>query len=236
MSYEKSYSRTSGSEVSTFAVLMRNVYTWMTCALMMTGLTAMIVARNADWVMAIATNSVLLWTLLIAEIGLVFFISFCLNKISFITAGLFFALYAILNGVTMSFIMLVYTAESIAQAFFVTAATFGGMSLYGYFTKRDLTGIGRVLIMGLWGLIVATLVNLFWHNDTLTSILNYAGVIIFVGLTAYDTQKIKGMLTQAQYSGVNDQTNKLALLGSIVLYLDFINLFLKLLSIMGKRK
>jgi FtsH-binding integral membrane protein len=110
------------------------------------------------------------------------------------------------------------------------------MSLYGYFTKRDLTGIGRVLIMGLWGLIVATLVNLFWHNDTLTSILNYAGVIIFVGLTAYDTQKIKGMLTQAQYSGVNDQTNKLALLGSIVLYLDFINLFLKLLSIMGKRK
>lgn len=236
MSYEKSYSRTSGSEVSTFAVLMRNVYTWMTCALMMTGLTAMIVARNADWVMAIATNSVLLWTLLIAELGLVFFISSCLNKISFITAGLLFALYAILNGVTMSFIMLVYTAESIAQAFFVTAATFGGMSLYGYFTKRDLTGIGRVLIMGLWGLIVATLVNLFWHNDTLTSILNYAGVIIFVGLTAYDTQKIKGMLTQAQYSGVNDQTNKLALLGSIVLYLDFINLFLKLLSIMGKRK
>lgn len=236
MSYEKSYSRTSGSETSTFAVLMRNVYTWMTCALMMTGLTAMIVARNADWVMAIATNSVLLWTLLIAEIGLVFFISSCLNKISFITAGLLFALYAILNGVTMSFIMLVYTAESIAQAFFVTAATFGGMSLYGYFTKRDLTGIGRVLIMGLWGLIVATLVNLFWHNDTLTSILNYAGVIIFVGLTAYDTQKIKGMLTQAQHFGVNDLTNKIALLGSIVLYLDFINLFLKLLSIMGKRK
>ena len=235
MSYEKSYSRTSGSEVSTFAVLMRNVYTWMTCALMMTGLTAMIVARNADWVYAIS-NPTMMWTLLIAEIALVFFISFCLNKISFVTAGLLFALYAILNGVTLSFILLIYTAESIAQAFFVTAATFGGMSLYGYFTKRDLSTMGRVLIMGLWGLIVATLVNLFWQNDTFTSILNYAGVIIFVGLTAYDTQKIKNMLTNAQYTGVNDQTNKLALLGSIVLYLDFINLFLKILSIMGKRK
>lgn len=235
MSYEKSYSRTSGSEVSTFAVLMRNVYTWMTCALMMTGLTAMIVARNADWVYAIS-NPAMMWTLLIAEIALVFFISFCLNKISFVTAGLLFALYAILNGVTLSFILLIYTAESIAQAFFVTAATFGGMSLYGYFTKRDLSTMGRVLIMGLWGLIVATLVNLFWQNDTFTSILNYAGVIIFVGLTAYDTQKIKNMLTNAQHTGVNDQTNKLALLGSIVLYLDFINLFLKILSIMGKRK
>ena len=235
MSYEKSYSRTSGSEVSTFAVLMRNVYTWMTCALMMTGLTAMIVARNADWVYAIS-NPTMMWTLLIAEIALVFFISFCLNKISFVTAGLLFALYAILNGVTLSFILLIYTAESIAQAFFVTAATFGGMSLYGYFTKRDLSTMGRVLIMGLWGLIVATLVNLFWQNDTFTSILNYAGVIIFVGLTAYDTQKIKNMLTNAQHTGVNDQTNKLALLGSIVLYLDFINLFLKILSIMGKRK
>lgn len=223
------------AQSSVFAVLMRNVYTWMTCGLAMTALTAMIVGRNENWVYTLATSG-MYWGLLIAEVVLVIFLSARINKMSFATAGLMFAAYAILNGVTMSFIMLAYTAESIAQAFFVTAGTFGGMSLVGFFIKKDLSAMGRTLMMALIGLIIATIVNIFWQNSMMASILNYAGVIIFVGLTAYDTQKIKVMLQQAQYAGISDQTNKLALMGSLTLYLDFINLFLYILRLFGNRK
>lgn len=223
------------AQSSVFAVLMRNVYTWMACGLAMTALTAMIVGRNENWVYTIATSG-MYWGLLIAEVVLVIFLSARINKMSFATAGLMFAAYAILNGVTMSFIMLAYTAESIAQAFFVTAGTFGGMSLVGFFIKKDLSAMGRTLMMALIGLIIATIVNIFWQNNMMASILNYAGVIIFVGLTAYDTQKIKVMLQQAQYAGISDQTNKLALMGSLTLYLDFINLFLYILRLFGNRK
>ena len=223
------------AQSSVFAVLMRNVYTWMACGLAMTALTAMIVGRNENWVYTLATSG-MYWGLLIAEVVLVIFLSARINKLSFATAGLMFAAYAILNGVTMSFIMLAYTAESIAQAFFVTAGTFGGMSLVGFFIKKDLSAMGRTLMMALIGLIIATIVNIFWQNSMMASILNYAGVIIFVGLTAYDTQKIKVMLQQAQYAGISDQTNKLALMGSLTLYLDFINLFLYILRLFGNRK
>ena len=223
------------AQSSVFAVLMRNVYTWMACGLAMTALTAMIVGRNENWVYTLATSG-MYWGLLIAEVVLVIFLSARINKMSFATAGLMFAAYAILNGVTMSFIMLAYTAESIAQAFFVTAGTFGGMSLVGFFIKKDLSAMGRTMMMALIGLIIATIVNIFWQNSMMASILNYAGVIIFVGLTAYDTQKIKVMLQQAQYAGISDQTNKLALMGSLTLYLDFINLFLYILRLFGNRK
>lgn len=223
------------AQSSVFAVLMRNVYTWMACGLAMTALTAMIVGRNENWVYTIATSG-MYWGLLIAEVVLVIFLSARIHKMSFATAGLMFAAYAILNGVTMSFIMLVYTAESIAQAFFVTAGTFGGMSLVGYFTKKDLSVMGRTLMMALIGLIIATVVNIFWQNSMMASILNYAGVIIFVGLTAYDTQKIKVMFQQVQHAGINDETNKLALMGSLTLYLDFINLFIYILRLFGNRK
>lgn len=223
------------AQSSVFAVLMRNVYTWMACGLAMTALTAMIVGRNENWVYTIATSG-MYWGLLIAEVVLVIFLSARINKMSFATAGLMFAAYAILNGVTMSFIMLAYTAESIAQAFFVTAGTFGAMSLVGFFIKKDLSAMGRTLMMALIGLIIATIVNIFWQNSMMASILNYAGVIIFVALTAYDTQKIKVMLQQAQYAGISDQTNKLALMGSLTLYLDFINLFLYILRLFGNRK
>lgn len=223
------------AQSSVFAVLMRNVYTWMTCGLAMTALTAMIVGRNENWVYTLATSG-MYWGLLIAEVVLVIFLSARINKMSFVTAGLMFAAYAILNGVTMSIIMLAYTAESIAQAFFVTAGTFGGMSLVGFFIKKDLSAMGRTMMMALIGLIIATIVNIFWQNSMMASILNYAGVIIFVGLTAYDTQKIKVMLQQAQYAGISDQTNKLALMGSLTLYLDFINLFLYILRLFGNRK
>ena len=223
------------AQSSVLAVLMRNVYTWMACGLAMTALTAMIVGRNENWVYTLATSG-MYWGLLIAEVVLVIFLSARINKMSFATAGLMFAAYAILNGVTMSFIMLAYTAESIAQAFFVTAGTFGGMSLVGFFIKKDLSAMGRTLMMALIGLIIATIVNIFWQNSMMASILNYAGVIIFVALTAYDTQKIKVMLQQAQYAGISDQTNKLALMGSLTLYLDFINLFLYILRLFGNRK
>lgn len=223
------------AQSSVFAVLMRNVYTWMACGLAMTALTAMIVGRNENWVYTIFTSG-MYWGLLIAEVLLVLFLSARIHKMSFATAGLMFAAYAILNGVTMSFIMLVYTAESIAQAFFVTAGTFGGMSLVGYFTKKDLSVMGRTLMMALIGLIIATAVNIFWQNSMMASILNYAGVIIFVGLTAYDTQKIKVMFQQNQHAGINDQTNKMALMGSLELYLDFINLFIYILRLLGNRK
>lgn len=223
------------AQSSVFAVLMRNVYTWMACGLAMTALTAMIVGRNENWVYTIFTSG-MYWGLLIAEVLLVLFLSARIHKMSFATAGLMFAVYAILNGVTMSLIMLVYTAESIAQAFFVTAGTFGGMSLVGYFTKKDLSVMGRTLMMALIGLIIATAVNIFWQNSMIASILNYAGVIIFAGLTAYDTQKIKVMFQQNQHAGINDQTNKLALMGSLELYLDFINLFIYILRLFGNRK
>lgn len=223
------------AQSSVFAVLMRNVYTWMACGLAMTALTAMIVGRNENWVYTILTSG-MYWGLLIAEVVLVIFLSARIHKMSFATAGLMFAVYAILNGVTMSLIMLVYTAESIAQAFFVTAGTFGGMSLVGYFTKKDLSVMGRTLMMALIGLIIATAVNIFWQNSMIASILNYAGVIIFAGLTAYDTQKIKVMFQQNQHAGINDQTNKMALMGSLELYLDFINLFIYILRLLGNRK
>lgn len=223
------------AQSSVFAVLMRNVYTWMACGLAMTALTAMIVGRNENWVYTLATSG-MYWGFAIAEIVLVLFLSARIHKLSFATAGLMFAAYAILNGVTMSIIMLLYTAESIAQAFFVTAGTFGAMSMVGFFIKKDLSAMGRTLMMALIGLIIATIVNIFWQNSIMASILNYAGVIIFVALTAYDTQKIKVMLQQAQYAGISDQTNKLALMGSLTLYLDFINLFLYILRLFGNRK
>lgn len=236
MGYEKSYDNGQTlSQSSVFAVLMRNVYIWMTCGLLMTALTAMVIAKNENWTYAIATSG-LYWGLFIAELALVFFLSARIHKLSFTTAGLMFAAYAIINGATLSIISLIYTAESIAQAFFVSAGTFGAMSLVGFFIKKDLSAIGRVLIMALWGLIIATVANIFLQNSFIASLLNYAGVIIFVGLTAYDTQKIKVMLQESQAHGVNDDTNKLALMGSLELYLDFINLFLYILRIFGNRK
>ncbi len=221
----------------TFSVLMRNVYMWMACGLGLTALTSYFVANRTDLMYTIASNMPLFWGLIIAEVLLVMFLSARIMKMSFLTAGFMFAVYAVLNGVTLSFIFLAYTAESIAQTFFITAGTFGCMSLFGYFTKKNLSTMGRALFMALIGLIIATIVNIFLHNSTVTMITNYLGVLIFVGLTAYDTQKIKEMMIQAYAQvGVCDESNKLALLGSLSLYLDFINLFLYLLRFFGNRK
>ena len=218
-----------------FPALMSKVYLWMTLALAITGLTAFYIAGNESLFYGLANNRPLFWGLLIGEFAVVVLLSARIMRMSFATAGMLFGLYAILNGVTLSFLLLIYTAESIATTFFVTAGTFGAMSLVGLFTKRDLSAIGRFLFMALIGLIIATIVNVFVASNTLGWAITYAGVLIFCGLTAYDTQKMKQILTECSHLGEQNLL-KIALLCSLSLYLDFINLFLYLLRIFGNRR
>lgn len=217
-----------------FPVLMRKVYTWMTLALVLTGLTAYGVATSPGIMMALYSNSALMWGLVIAEFALVIGISAAINRLSLATATLMFVAYSVINGAMLSSIFMIYTAASIASVFFITAATFAVMALIGYTTKTDLTSVGKLLFMALIGLVIATIVNMFIGSSTLTMICSYVGVLIFVGLTAYDSQKIKNMLMQAPDAGESSQ--KLALLGALTLYLDFINLFIYLLRIFGDRR
>lgn len=217
-----------------FPVLMRKVYTWMTLALVLTGLTAYGVATSPGIMMALYSNSALMWGLVIAEFALVIGISAAINRLSLATATLMFVAYSVINGAMLSSIFMIYTAASIASVFFITAATFAVMALIGYTTKTDLTSVGKLLFMALIGLVIATIVNMFIGSSTLTMICSYVGVSIFVGLTAYDSQKIKNMLMQAPDAGESSQ--KLALLGALTLYLDFINLFIYLLRIFGDRR
>ena len=180
------------------------------------------------------TNRLLFWGLVIAEFGLVVAISGAINRLSITTATLLFILYSVINGATLSVIFLAYTLTSIANVFFITAGTFGVMAFLGYTTKKDLTSLGRMMFIGLIGIIIATIVNLFLGSSMLNMIVSYVGVVIFVGLTAYDSQKIKHMLYEAD--SMDEGAQKLALLGSLTLYLDFINLFLMLLRIFGGNK
>ena len=217
-----------------FHVLSRTEYVWMTLALVITGFTAYGVATSPGILQAIYTNQILFWGLIIAEFALVFGVTAAINKLSLTTATLMFILYSVINGALLSYIFLAYTASSIATVFFITAGTFGVMALIGYTTKTDLSSMGKILFMALIGMIIATVVNLFVKSDGLTTILSYVGVLIFVGLTAYDTQKIKNMLLEAPDAGEGAQ--KVALLGALSLYLDFVNLFIYLLRIFGRRE
>ena len=238
MDYEEMtnvYSRDRELEMSTtFPILMRKVYMWMTMALAITGITAYYVAHSETLLTAIFTNQAVFWVLVIAELGLVIGLSAAINKLSLTTATLMFVLYSLINGTTMSFIFLAYTASSVTNVFLITAGTFAAMAAFGYFTKVDLTSMGKILMMALIGIIIATIVNIFTKSEGLTVILNYVGVLVFVGLTAYDSQKIKQMLQMAPDAGETSQ--KLALVGALSLYLDFINLFIYLLRILGKRE
>ena len=215
--------------------LFRSVYVWMTLALAITGFVALYVAQSYTLINAMAQNNILFWGLLIAEVALVMYLSARIHRISFTTATVLFIAYSVLNGVTMSVLFMVYTMSSIATTFFVTAGTFGATALYGYVTKKDLTRIGSLCIMGVIGLIIASLVNLFLHNSMMDLIISYIGVLLFVGLTTYDSQKIKQLLSGDDIE-VNETTQKIALMGSLTLYLDFINLFIYLLRILGDRK
>lgn len=217
-----------------FSALMRKVYTWMTLALVITGVTAYGVASSPTLLMSIYSNSAVMWGLIIAEFVLVFAISGAINRLSLSTATLLFIIYSVLNGAMLSSVFVLFTETSIAKVFFITAGTFGAMAFYGYTTKKDLTSIGKILFMALIGLIIATVVNMFLKSSGFDYILSYIGVAIFVGLTAWDSQKIKQML-QTQYD-MSEGAQKLALLGALTLYLDFINLFLYLLRIFGNNR
>lgn len=217
------------------ATLLRSVYLWMTLALIITGFVAMYVAKSYTLVNMMIQNSMIFWGVLIAEVALVWYLSARIYKMSFTTATILFIVYSILNGVTLSILLLVYTASSIATTFFVTAGTFGTMAIFGYITKKDLTRIGSLCIMGVIGIIIASLVNLFLQNSMMDMVISYIGVLLFVGLTAYDSQKIKRLLSGDDIE-VNEVTQKIALMGAMTLYLDFINLFIYLLRILGDRK
>ena len=213
---------------------MVRVYNWMTAGLAITGFMAFYVSNNETIMNIIFGNPIMPIVLMIVQIGLVFWLASRVMQMSVSQATGVFMLYAGLTGVTFSFIFVVYTSASITSTFLVTAGTFGAMSLYGYTTKKDLTSWGSFLFMGLIGIIIASVVNMFMQSNMMHMIITYAGVLIFVGLTAYDTQKIKEMNILGNEG--TDEDTKEAIRGALTLYLDFINLFLMLLRLMGDRR
>lgn len=222
------------AEDSVVAALMRNVYLWMTAALAITGLTAMFTAQSETLVSLLFTNNWVWIALLVAEVVLVIYLSAKIGDMSFTKATVMYIIYSFLNGLTFSFIFLAYEIGSIATTFFIAAGMYAVMALVGSFTKKDLSGIGKFALMALIGLIIAMVVNIFLHNPIFDLIVSGIGVLVFAGLTAYDSQKIRNTLSMADE--VNDSTMKIALMGALSLYLDFINLFLYLLRIFGGGK
>lgn len=219
-----------------FSSLMSKVYLWMTFALAITGVAAYSVANSIVIANLLGEYPSLLLAFAIAEFALVITLSKRINKLSLVQATMLFILYSLLTGVTLSVVLLPYTEESIAGAFIVAAATFGTMAIYGYTTKKDLSSVGMLLVFGLIGLVIATAVNLFLKSSVFGLLVSYVGVVTFMGLTAWDTQRIKTMLLEVSQYGDGEQSQKIALLGALSLYLDFINLFLYFVKIMGKKK
>jgi FtsH-binding integral membrane protein len=213
---------------------IRRVYNWMGLGLALTALVALYTASNHALLSLILGNSLVFFGLIIGQLGLVIVLSAAINRLQASTAVLLFFVYSALTGLTLSVIFLAYTRASIASTFFVTAGTFAVMSFYGYTTQRDLTSWGSFLFMGLIGIILASVVNIFLHNETIYWVVTYAGILIFVGLTAYDTQTLKQM-AQAGFAD-EEIERKSAVMGALRLYLDFINLFLMLLRVMGNRR
>jgi len=215
---------------------IRSVYNWMAIGLALTGFSAFYVASSETLVKFIFGNQIVFFGLVIGELALVFSISARVHKMKASTATSLFVIYSILNGVTLTSIIFIYTMSSIASTFFICALTFGICSVYGMVTKKDLTGIGQFMFMGLIGIIVASLVNLFIGSSGLSMIISYLGVFIFVGLTAYDTQKLKQMALTQPTNLDAAVIRKGAILGALTLYLDFINMFLFLLRIFGANR
>jgi FtsH-binding integral membrane protein len=212
---------------------IRSVYNWMAVGLALTGFVAYYVANTPALVELIFGNRLLFFGLIIGELALVFIISARIQKMQASTATALFVIYSILNGATLSFVFLVYTASSITSTFFICAATFVACSVYGWTTKRDLTSMGGFMTMGLIGIIIASVVNMFFRSSAMSMIISYIGVIVFVGLTAYDTQHLKTMALNQPDDLEAGVVRKGAILGALKLYLDFINLFLMLLRILG---
>ncbi len=212
---------------------IRSVYNWMAIGLALTGFISFYVAGNETILRLVFGNKLIFFGLIIGELALVYSISAKIDKIQASTATSLFILYAALNGVTLASIFLIYTMESIASTFFICAGMFTCCSIYGYVTKKDLTSVGSFMIMGLIGIIIASVINMFIQSSMMTMIISYVGVLIFVGLTAYDTQKIKQM-SLSQPAGLDASViRKGAIIGALTLYLDFINMFLFLLNIFG---
>jgi len=228
--FDISYPRTADQIIIAQNSLIRRVYAWMGGGLLVTALLAMVTLSSPALLNAVFGNRLVFYGLILGELGLVIAISGAIDRLSASAASLLFILYAAMNGVTMSVIFAMYTAESIASTFIITAATFGAMSAYGFVTKRDLTGWGSFLFMGLIGVVIASLVNLFTRSSAASWIISALGVIVFTGLAAYDTWKIKAM------AAAGADGRKPAILGALTLYLDFINLFLMLLRLLGNRR
>jgi len=209
------------------------VYGWMTAGLIITAMAALMTLSLPGLLEAILSNMLVFFGLIIAELVVVFVLTRAINNFSPALAGLIFAGYALLNGVTLSIVLLAYTETSVALTFGVTACTFGIMTLFGYTTQRDLTKLGSLLIMALLGFLIASIANLFFNNPILYWVITYVGILIFVGLVAYDTQKLKRMALMVSGDGL---MQKASILGALALYLDFINLFLLLLRIFGRRR
>jgi FtsH-binding integral membrane protein len=212
---------------------MARVYGWMSIGLLVTAVTALGVATNPALVKTIFTSGAF-WILVIAQLGIAVGLSFALGKMPVSLAMGLFVLYSALTGVTFSILLFVYTLSSIAATFFITAGMFGGMSVFGYVTKKNLDGLGSFMMMGLWGILLASLVNFFMQSAAMNWFISFVGVIVFTGLTAYDTQKIKQ--AYGQHEAGSAMFHKTALFGAFMLYLDFINLFLFLLRFLGNRR
>lgn len=221
--------------VSSIQDVMYRVYAWMATALAVTGITAYAISRSPVVLKAIHSNPFILVVLVIMQLGMVVAISAGIRRISLATGLLLFFGYSLLVGITLSSIFMVYTYTSIASAFFITGGMFATLSVYGYVTRVDLTTVGNMAGMALWGLILAMIVNMFLKSSAMAYMVSIGGVVIFTLLTAYDTQKIRQM---AQQFGAGDQESigKVALMGALTLYLDFLNLFLFILRLMGNRR
>ncbi|MGA7105141.1 MAG: Bax inhibitor-1/YccA family protein [Candidatus Deferrimicrobiaceae bacterium] len=213
---------------------MTRVYGWMSFALVLSAFSAAATISTPGLYRWIVLNRLVFFGLIIGELGLVLYLGAAITRMSLAAARTAFVGYSLLNGLTLSVVFLAYTSESIGSTFLVTAATFGALSMYGYVTKRDLTRFGSFLFMGLVGIVIASLVNIFLRSDAVYFVVTYIGVIVFVGLTAYDTQKIKAM--GAETGSGEEEAGKVAVLGALALYLDFVNLFLMLLRLLGRRR
>ena len=228
-------SRTNIESIPTVeADFMQKVYLWMTFALTLTGFVAYRTTQSEFLLELIFSSSFGFIGLILAELALVFWISSGIQRMSSNMAIGLFLLYSVLNGMTLSVLLIAYTGASVASTFFITAGMFGAMSVYGYTTKQDLSSWGNLLFMALIGLILASVVNIYLQSSGLYWLINYIGVLVFVGLTAYDTQKIKQIAAQVIVE--SEEGRKVAILGALTLYLDFINMFIFMLRILGNRR
>ena len=223
---------TTQASAERIGAFLRSVYGWMCLGLAITALTAGIVASSPGVVIAIARNSVLFWGLAIAQLGIVLVLSGRVQTLAASTAAALFVVYSMLTGVTLSFILFLYTGESIASTFVVTAGMFGALAAFGTVTRRSLAGWGQFLFMGLIGVVLASIVGLFWQNDGFQFVTAFIGVIVFTGLAAYDAQRLKAMALATP----DGQAGSYAIVGALALYLDFVNLFLFLLRLFGGRR